>query len=90
MPSISFLLVALLNRHVPAAAQLFRTDPMLLYVLLLETCMPSAQNLTVILQLQGKKKAATRLARVLMIIYFFGVPAITYWLVRILHLTKLF
>eukprot|EP01036_Dinobryon_divergens_P024756 gene24756-33231_t len=63
------------------AAALFRSDPILLYVLLLETCMPSAQNLTVILQLQGKKAAATRLARVLMLVYVLGVPAMSYWLV---------
>eukprot|EP00597_Dinobryon_sp_UTEXLB2267_P003516 CAMPEP_0170074776 /NCGR_PEP_ID=MMETSP0019_2-20121128/12026_1 /TAXON_ID=98059 /ORGANISM="Dinobryon sp., Strain UTEXLB2267" /LENGTH=296 /DNA_ID=CAMNT_0010285309 /DNA_START=407 /DNA_END=1297 /DNA_ORIENTATION=+ len=90
MPSISFLLIDLLRHHVPIISTIFRRDPMLLYVLLIETCMPSAQNLTVILQLQGKKKAATRLARVLMVIYLMGVPAICYWLVRILQLTALF
>jgi len=90
MPSISFLLIDLLRHHVPIISTTFRRDPMLLYVLLLETCMPSAQNLTVILQLQEKKKAATRLARVLMVIYLTGVPAICYWLVRILQLTSLF
>lgn len=74
----------------PQVATLFRGDKVLLYVLLLETCMPSAQNLTVILQLQGKKKAATQLARVLMLIYVLGVPAITYWLIRILRITQVF
>lgn len=78
-----------MNNNVPFLGQWLINDPMLQFVLLLESCMPSAQNLTVILQLQGKKDAAGRLARTLMFLYILGVPAITFWLVRILEFTKL-
>lgn len=89
MPTIGFGLLKFLSKTSPAMAQLFAKDRLLLFVLLLETCMPSAQNTTVILQLQGNKAGATKLARTLMMIYVLGVPAITYWLVQILKLTKL-
>lgn len=64
-------------------------DPLLMFVLLLETCMPSAQNLTVILQLQGDRFAAGRMARLLLLVYMLGIPAINFWLTRILRITKL-
>eukprot|EP01039_Chlorochromonas_danica_P009826 gene9830-10869_t len=89
MPLVGFSLAALAVRTIPAAKALFLRDPALLLVLLLETCMPSAQNTTVILQLLGDKNAATRLAQKLMLIYVLGVPAITYWLIRILGITGL-
>jgi auxin efflux carrier family protein len=89
MPLVGFSVAALAMKTSPWAHSLFTKDPMLLLVLLLETCMPSAQNTTVILQLQGEKSAAGRLARKLMLIYVLGVPAITYWFIRILGLTGL-
>lgn len=89
MPVVSFGLYKLAITYIPATKALFHKDPLLLLVLLLESCMPSAQNTTVILQLQGKKDAATRLARLLMSIYVLGVPAISFWLVKILQLTQL-
>jgi auxin efflux carrier family protein len=89
MPLIGFSLVRLGSTVSPALQTLLSRDRLLLFVLLLETCMPSAQNTTVILQLQGNKSAATKLARTLMIIYVLGVPAISYWLIEILKLTKL-
>lgn len=64
-------------------------DPVLLLVLLLETCMPPAQNTTVILQLLGNRVGAAKIARVLMAIYILGVPMITYWIGKILELTNL-
>lgn len=89
MPLVGFSLYKLANQFIPGSKQLFEKDPLLLLVLLLETCMPSAQNTTVILQLQGAKSAAARLARTLMIIYVLGIPAISFWLVKILQLTGL-
>jgi predicted permease len=89
MPLVGFGVTTLGVQSSPWLRALFRKDPMLLMVLLLETCMPSAQNTTVILQLQGEKSAAGRLARKLMLIYVLGVPAITYWLIRILKLTAI-
>jgi predicted permease len=88
MPTLGFALLGFAKKHLPAIAALL-TDPVLVFVLLLETCMPSAQNSTVILQLQGNRGAAARMAQALMFIYVLGVPAISYWLVKILSLTKL-
>eukprot|EP01038_Epipyxis_sp_PR26KG_P005549 gene5549-7669_t len=89
MPTLSFGLFYQLRRYFPAVKTIFKNDPLLLFVLLLETCMPSAQNTTVILQLIGNKLGAAKLARVLMIVYVLGVPAISFWLVKILEVTKL-
>lgn len=89
MPTVAFSLFSVLSKVFPAVKALFEKDKLLLMILLLESCMPSAQNTTVILQLQGNKAAATRLARTLMVIYLCGVPALSYWLVRILSLTGL-
>jgi predicted permease len=89
MPSLAFGAVGLSSHYFPSVNALFKKDPLLLLVLLLEACMPSAQNTTVILQLQQKKDAAGRLARVLMVLYVLGIPAMSYWLIRILQLTGL-
>lgn len=89
LPTLSFFLVSTARKYIPFINEIFSKNPLLLFILLLETCMPSAQNTTVILQLKGEKSAAGRLARVLMLIYVLGVPAITYWLVKILMLTGL-
>lgn len=89
MPSAAFALVGLVAKYLPAVHRIFQKDPLLLLVLLLESCMPSAQNTTVIYQLQGKKDAAGRLARVLMVLYVLGIPAMSYWLIKILNLTGL-
>ena len=88
-PTLSFGLLGLLRQYIPSLNALFLKDPLLLMILLLETCMPSAQNTTVVLQLQGKKDAAGRLARLLLVLYVLGIPAMSYWLIRILHLTGL-
>ena len=88
MPTVGFALIAAAKKHVPSLATLL-ADPVLVFVLLLETCMPSAQNGTVVLQLLGNRGAAARMARVLMFIYVLGVPAISYWLVQILSMTGL-
>ena len=89
MPVVAFSLYKLAAQFIPGSKALFDKDPLLLLVLLLEACMPSAQNTTVILQLQGNKSGAAKLARTLMIIYVLGVPAISFWLVKILQLTGL-
>lgn len=87
-PSVGFLLIKLANKHSPMLAKML-SDPVLVFVLLLEFAMPSAQNSTVILQLQKKSDAAARMARVLLAVYVLGVPAISYWLVKILTFTGL-
>jgi predicted permease len=89
MPSIAFAFYRFTIKIFPSSVELFRRNPLLLFILLLETCMPSAQNTTVILQLQGNKGAAGRLARTLMAIYVLGVPALSFWLIKILKLTNL-
>jgi predicted permease len=89
MPLVGFFLVATIRRFVPSIDRIFGADPLLVFILLLETCMPSAQNSTVILQLQNKKTAAARMARVLMLVYILGIPALSYWLVRVLSATSL-
>jgi predicted permease len=88
MPTLGFALLEAARRYFPSMQSLL-ADPVLVFVLLLETCMPSAQNSTVILQLQGKGGAAARMAKALMAIYVLGVPAISYWLVKILSATGL-
>lgn len=89
MPIVAFSLYKMACLSIPGVKAFFDKDPLLLMILLLEASMPSAQNTTVILQLQGNKGAATRLARTLMAVYVLGVPALSYWLIRILSLTGL-
>ena len=84
MPLAGFALLGACTKYIPAANTLFSADKMLALVLLLETCMPSAQNSTVILQLANKKSAASRMARVLMVIYIAGIPALGAWLSKAL------
>lgn len=89
MPVVGFSLLAALRKYIPAAATFFGADQLLVLVLLLETCMPSAQNSTVILQLQKKNSSAARMARVLMLVYILGIPALSFWLVKVLLATNL-
>lgn len=79
LPSAGFFLVKYLQTKIPFLASAL-SDPVLVLVLLIECCMPSAQNSTVIYTLQGRNGLAARMARVLMTVYVLGVPAITYWL----------
>jgi predicted permease len=83
LPMAGFALVKALKRYVPFLAKTL-SDEVLVCVLLLEACMPSAQNSTVIYNLQGKSALAAKMARVLMAIYVLGVPAISMWIAKIL------
>ena len=83
IPMAGFALMKALKAHVPFLAEVLK-DEVLVAVLLLEACMPSAQNSTVIYNLQGKNLLAARMARVLMAIYVLGVPAISFWIAKIL------
>jgi predicted permease len=47
-----------------------KTDPMLWFVLLLQSCMPSAQNSVLMLQVAGKGEEASAMAKFLFSIYF--------------------
>jgi len=88
IPTVGFAIIKALKTRVPALSSIL-SDPILVFVLLLETAMPSAQNSTVILQLQKKSAAAARIARILLAIYVLGVPAISYWLIKILKYSNL-
>ena len=88
IPTAGFAIIKALKTRVPALSSIL-SDPILVFVLLLETAMPSAQNSTVILQLQKKSAAAARVARILLAIYVLGVPAISYWLIKILKYSNL-
>ena len=88
MPTLGFAMLGALRKYFPVMVPIL-ADPILVFVLLLQTCMPSAQNSTVILQLQGNRGAAARMAKALMVIYIMGIPAISYWLVRVLRITGL-
>lgn len=83
LPAVGFTAVKMAKQYVPFLAKTL-SDEVLVAVLLLEACMPSAQNSTVIYNLQGKNLLAARMARVLMAIYVLGVPAISFWIARIL------
>lgn len=87
-PVVGFATLAALKERVPFLASAM-TDPILVFVLLLEACMPSAQNLAVILQLQGNRAGAARIARLLLALYVLGVPAISFWLMKILQATAI-
>jgi len=52
-------------------------DPLIIFVLFLEACMPSAQNLVIIHSLNGRAEAATRLARVLLFVYILSCIPLT-------------
>ena len=53
MPLLIFNFVAWLRNTWPLFNHWVTTDPMLLFVILIQACMPTAQNLTLILQLQA-------------------------------------
>jgi len=89
MPTFGFLLVKIAKQKIPFLAKIL-TDPMLVFILLLETCMPSAQNSTVILSLNGDSKGASQMARILVLVYIAGIPAMSYWLAKIMKYTTLF
>jgi len=87
MPTVGFTMVKFLRKYFKTNPLI--TDAVLMFVFLLETCMPSAQNSTVILQLQNNRVAATRMAKTLMAIYVLGVPAMSFWIIKILQATNL-
>ena len=87
MPTVGFGIIKLLRKYFSTSPLI--NDAVLMFVFLLETCMPSAQNSTVILQLQNNRAAATRMAKTLMFIYILGVPAMSFWIIKILQATNL-
>ena len=87
MPTVGFGIIKLLRKYFSTSPLI--NDAVLMFVFLLETCMPSAQNSTVILQLQNNRAAATRMAKTLMFIYILGVPAMSFWIIKILQTTNL-
>jgi len=89
MPSLGFFLIKTAQAKVPFLANTL-TDKMLVFVLLLETCMPSAQNSTVILSLNGDSQGASQMARLLVAVYIAGIPAMSFWLAKVMKFTGLF
>lgn len=89
MPMIGFSVFEALQYIAPGLYNYLKNDPLLLFVVLLETFMPSAQNSVTITQLAGDKEGSAALSRTLLAIYALGTPAITFWLVKLLSLTDL-
>jgi predicted permease len=87
MPMVTMSLIPIIKSRFPGTLSALLSDPVLLLVLFLEACMPSAQNSTVILTLFGDRAGSAKIARVLMAVYVLGVPALSYWLSKILHIT---
>lgn len=48
-------------------------DPLLVFILLLQGCMPSAQNSVLILQLEKRPAAASSMARLLSVVYVLAI-----------------
>lgn len=88
-PLIGFSIIRFLKKLDHPILSFLLKDPILIFVLLLESCMPSAQNSTVILQLAGRPGSAAKMARVLLSIYVLGVPAMSFWIASILKETAL-
>jgi len=89
MPSLAFFLIKTAKAKVPALAGIL-SNPMLVFILLLESCMPSAQNSTVILSLNGDGVGASKMARMLVAVYIAGIPAMSFWLAKVMKYTALF
>lgn len=84
MPLLAFAVLPRMQSGLPGIGTLLRNKA-LMFVLLMEACMPSAQNSTVILQLLGDRAGAAKIARVLMAVYVLGIPALSYWLAAIMR-----
>jgi predicted permease len=54
-----------------------RTRAILTFVLLMQGCMPPAQNSVILLQLAGRRKAAARMAQLLTLLYAGAVVPVT-------------
>jgi predicted permease len=87
MPALGITIITTLRKLFPHSSIL--SDKLLLFIILLEMSMPSAQNSTVILQLQKNPAGAAKMAKILLLVYVIGVPAMTYWLARILKFTDI-
>jgi predicted permease len=64
-------------------------DKLMLFVLFLESCMPTAQNLVMIHALEGRQESATRLARIMLMIYGLSSLPISLLLTVFLNYVKL-
>lgn len=80
MPIFTLHILKFVCKHVPLIA----ADKVLVFILLLQSCMPSAQNTVTILQMNRQSDAAESMARTLLAVYMIGVPAMSYWLPKIL------
>jgi len=69
-----------LGRLRPGGAPLWRPEPLVYFLVLMESCMPSAQNSVLMLNLTGDRDGATRLARFLFLIYVLSSIPVSLWL----------
>lgn len=72
-----------LTRH--TCSGLVTLDRLMLFVLFLESCMPSAQNTVIIHSLEGRAADGTRLARLLLWIYVLSVVPLSLLLTMFLQ-----
>lgn len=86
MPAVTFGVVAAGKRAgiIPAH------DHLLVFILLLQGCMPSAQNSVLILQLEKRPQAAASMARLISTIYVLSVLPIGLLLQALLSICPLF
>lgn len=65
-------------------------DPLFIFILLLQGCMPSAQNSVLILQLEKRPQAAASMARLISTIYVLSIIPIGLLLRALLSICPLF
>ena len=82
-------LVAFAMLRTGARASLVPYDKLLWFVLLMEGCMPSAQNSVVILQMEKKPERAASMARVLTAVYILSAIPVAVLLSAILQFVQL-
>eukprot|EP00190_Bangiopsis_sp_CCMP1999_P004120 CAMPEP_0198731536 /NCGR_PEP_ID=MMETSP1475-20131203/30502_1 /TAXON_ID= ORGANISM="Unidentified sp., Strain CCMP1999" /NCGR_SAMPLE_ID=MMETSP1475 /ASSEMBLY_ACC=CAM_ASM_001111 /LENGTH=381 /DNA_ID=CAMNT_0044494511 /DNA_START=197 /DNA_END=1342 /DNA_ORIENTATION=+ len=61
----------------PATAVIFPDDPMMRFTLLIQSVMPPAQNISLVLQLEDKQAAASKAATILLAIYIVAIVPVS-------------
>ncbi|CAB1096379.1 unnamed protein product [Ectocarpus sp. CCAP 1310/34] len=82
-------LVAAMLLFSGAKAKLIPYDKLVWFVLLMEGCMPSAQNSVVILQMEKKPELASSMAKTLTAVYLLSAVPIAFLLSAILQFVQL-
>jgi predicted permease len=87
IPIITLLLLKVASSVHLLPGEGTRSHAVLTFTILMESFMPAAQNTVVLLQLQGKKEQATRLTKLLTVLYVVAMIPITVWLSHTMALT---